>query len=286
MRSFLLLLLLTMPALGQYASNLALHKTNFLIGESVLATLTITNRSGADVIVGGVGSRPWLQFQFQTAEGQQLPPVSVGAREQITLRAGATSRHVVEIEGASSTSSVGTYYTTASIYHPLSGQYYATNRARIVVTDAKPMFDEAFGVPQGYPNAGRARRYQAIIFRDVDSIQFYTRIVDERTREYLATQYLGPIAASLQPQITIDRQNKLQVLFMAQQRVFCHTTINPDGKLARRTYYLNEEGGTRPTLVTTPKGVAVVGGRAFDPANPPKDANSGIRKVSERPKGL
>ncbi|MBL9132067.1 MAG: hypothetical protein JNG86_12765, partial [Verrucomicrobiaceae bacterium] len=138
----------------------------------------------------------------------------------------------------------------------------------------------------GFPNAGRARRYQAIIFRDVDSIQLYARLVDERTREYLATQYLGPIAASLQPQIAIDNQNKLQILFMAQQRVFCHTTINPDGKLGKRSYYLDEEGTNRPTLVMTKKGAAIVGGQYFDPANPPKDRTSGIRKVSERPKGL
>ncbi|MBL9134039.1 MAG: hypothetical protein JNG86_22695, partial [Verrucomicrobiaceae bacterium] len=164
MRTLLALLLLSSSALAQYASNLTLQKNNFLIGEPVLATVTITNRSGADAIVGGVGSRPWLQFQFETAQGQMLPPVSIGSKAQMVLKAGGTTRHTAEIEGSASTSSLGTFYTTASIYHPLSGQYYATNRARITVTDAKPMFDEAFGVPQGFPNAGRARRYQAIIF--------------------------------------------------------------------------------------------------------------------------
>jgi hypothetical protein len=286
MKKFLLLaLLLTTSAFGQYATNLTLQKSNFIIGEPVFATITVTNRSGADVIVGGVGSRPWLQFQFEDGQGRVFAPVSISSKAALTLKAGGTTRHQVEIEGSASTSALGTYYTTVSIYHPLSGQYYASARARIAVTDAKPMFDEGYGVPKGYPEAGRARRYQAIIFRDIDSIQFYTRIVDERTKEYISTQFVGPISSSLQPQIAIDNQNKLQVLFMAQPRLFCHTTINPDGKIAKRSYYTDEEGSNRPTLVMTKAGAAIRGGTYFDPAKPPQ-TNKGIRKVSEKPPGF
>ena len=273
-------------AFGQYATRLELQKNNFIIGEPVLATITITNRSGADVIVGGVGARPWLQFQMEEGSGRVLPPVSVGSKDAIKLPAGGTTRHTVEIEGNASTSTLGTFYTTASIYHPISGQYYATNRARITVMDAKPMFDEGYGVPSGFASAGRARRYQCIIFRDVDSIQLYARIVDERTREYIATQYLGPVAASLQPQISIDNKNKLQILFMVQQHYFCHTTIDPDGKVAKRSYYSDLDGASRPNLIMTKDGARIAGGEFFDPAKPPPSKGTGIRKVSERPKGL
>lgn len=280
-----LALLVTSSAFGQYETHLALQKSSFLIGEPVLATITITNRAGTDVILGGVGARPWLQFQFADTEGRVLPAVSLSSKDPIKLKAGGTTRHTAEIEGNASTSTLGTFYTTASIYHPLSAQYYITNRARITVTDGKPMFDKTFGVPAGYDQAGRARRYQLIIFRDVDSIQFYSRLVDDRTKDNLTTQLLGPITSSLQPQAEIDIKNRLQVLFMAQQHVFCHTIVNPDGKIAKRDYYLDDEGDNRPTLVLTKTGASILGGRYFDPNKPP-EASKGIRKASERPKGL
>lgn len=283
MRSFLLLLFLASSAMAQYASNLTLQKSNFLQGEPLLAFVTITNRSGADVILGGVGARPWLQFQFEDAQGRQLAPVTIGSKEPITLKAGGTTRHTVEIEGSSSTADIGTFYTTASVYHPIGDQYYATNRARIIVTDAKPMFDDGFGVPQGYPNAGRTRRYQAIIFRDIDSVTIYARILDDRTKERLSTQLLGPIITSIQPRIEIDGQNKLHLLFMAQPGVFCHTVVNPDGKISKREYHRDIDG-SRPTLMMLKNTAEVVGGERFDPSKPP--VTKGVRKTSERPKGL
>ena len=282
--SLFLLLLLGTTAHAQYASNLTLQKSSFLLNEPVLAFVTITNRSGADVIVGGVGSRPWMQFQFEDSTGRVLAPVSIGSKSAITLKAGATTQHTVEIEGASATGSLGTYYTTGSIYHPTTGQYYTTNRARITVTDAKPMFDQAFGVPKGFRDAGRARRYQAIIFRDIDSVTMYARVTDDRTQDNLSTRLLGPVMTSIQPQIAIDAKNFFQLLFMAQPGIFCHTTVNPDGSVRRRAYYKDLEG-SRPTLVMTPAGAEVVGGEFFDPAKQP-EPNKGIRKASERPKGL
>lgn len=285
MRIFLFLLLLVSSAAAQYATNLELQKSSFLQGEPLLAFITITNRSGADAIVGGVGSRPWLQFQFEDSQGRQLAPVPISSKQAITLKAGGTTRHTVEIEGSASTADVGTFYTTASIYHPLSGQYYATNRARITVTDAKPMFDESFGVPAGFPQAGRARRYQAIIYRDIDSVTLYARIVDDRSQERLSTQLLGPIIHSIQPQMAIDSKNHFHLLFMAQPRVFCHTVVKPDGTIAKRNYYRDLEG-SRPTMVMIKNGAEIIGGEYFDPSKPPTRKGPAIRKASERPPGL
>ncbi|MBK8094569.1 MAG: hypothetical protein IPK32_22040 [Verrucomicrobiaceae bacterium] len=284
MHKLLAFLLLASSAAAQYATNLTLQKNSFLVNEPVLAVVTITNRSGADVILGGTGARAWMQFTFEDAQGRVLAPVTIGSKGAISLKAGGTTQHTVEIEGASATSSVGTYYARGAVFHPPSGQYYETNRARISVTDSKPMFDEGFGVPKGFPSAGRARRYQAIIFRDIDSVTLYARLVDDRTKENLSTRLLGPIMHSIQPQMSVDAKNNFQLLFMASPGIFCHTTVKPDGKVARRSYYKDIEG-SRPTMVLTRDGARIVGGEYFDPAKQ-TDPNKGIRKSSERPDGL
>ena len=51
-------------ARAQYVTNLTLLKNQFITGEPVVAVVTVTNRSGGDVIGGGHGARDWLQFEI------------------------------------------------------------------------------------------------------------------------------------------------------------------------------------------------------------------------------
>ncbi|MFC5455339.1 hypothetical protein [Prosthecobacter fluviatilis] len=269
-------------ARAQYVTNLTLLKNQFLTGEPVVAVVSVTNRSGGDVIVGGHGARDWLQFEITQSTGQRLAPVTIGSEEAITLPAGGTTKHTVEISGGYSTASLGTFTILANVLHPLSGQFFMSNKVRMTITDSKPnMFDQPFGVPQGFPNAGRQRRYQVILFRELDDLQLYCRLTDDRSGAYIATFLLGPAMMAVQPQISIDVHNKLHVLFLAMPHVFCHVVVNPDGKIHQRTYYRDPEGN-RPSLVMTNSGAAVIGGQSFDPGAPPP-AKKAIRKASERP---
>lgn len=284
---FLLILCLcaaASTARAQYVTNLTLAKDHFLTGEPVVATVTIVNRSGADVVVGGKGSRDWLQFEITETSGRRLAPITVGAPDAVTLKAGGTTKHTVELSGGYSTADLGTFYMVANVLHPITGQFYVSNRVRLTITDSKPnLFDQPYGVPQGFPGAGRARRYQVILYRELDTLQLYCRITDERSSAYLATFLLGPVLMVAPPQISINAQNNLEVFFLARPQIFCHAVITPDGKLHRRTYYKDVEGN-RPQLVMTQGGGQVVGGEPFDPSAPQQRKK--MRKASERPPGL
>lgn len=286
MNRLLLLLILCLccgQARAQYVTNLTLLKNQFLTGEPVVAVVSITNRSGADVIVGGHGSRDWLQFEITQSTGQRLSPISIGSDTPTTIKAGGTMKQKVELSGGYSTSSLGSFSMVANVLHPISGQYYQSNTVRLTITDSKPnMFDQPFGIPQGFPNAGRARRYQVILFRELNDLQLYCRITDDRSGSYIATFLLGPVMMAIPPQISIDVHNKLHVLFLAQPHVFCHAVVNPDGKIHQRSYYKDPEGN-RPELVMTGSGAKVTGGESFDPSAAPAKKKT-MRKASERPK--
>jgi hypothetical protein len=285
MNRLLLLMILCLccgQARAQYVTNLTLLKNQFLTGEPVVAVVSVTNRSGADVVVGGHGSRDWLQFEITQSTGQRLSPITIGSEEPLTMKAGGTTTHKVELSGGYSTANLGSFSVVANVLHPISGQFFMSNKARMTITDSKPnMFDQPFGVPQGFPNAGRQRRYQVILFRELDDLQLYCRITDDRSGAYIATFLLGPAMMAVQPQISIDVHNKLHVLFLAQPHVFCHAVVNPDGKIHQRTYYKDPEGN-RPELVMTSAGANVMGGEPFDPTAPPKKRKA-LRKASERP---
>lgn len=281
----LILCLCCGQARAQYVTNLTLMKNQFLTGEPVVAVVSVTNRSGDNVIVGGHGSKNWLQFEITQSTGQRLSPVEIGSEEPITLPAGGTTKHTVEISGGYSTSSLGSFTIVANVLHPLSGEYFMSNKVRMTITDSKPnMFDQPFGVPQGFDGAGRQRRYQVILFRELDDLQLYCRITDDRSGSYIATFLLGPAMMAVQPQISIDVHNKLHVLFLAMPHVFCHVIVNPDGKVRQRNYYRDPEGD-RPSLVMTQGGAQVVGGESFDPSAPPPKKKA-LRKASDRPKDM
>lgn len=288
MNRILLLLILCLccgQARAQYVTNLTLLKNQFLTGEPVVAEVTVINRSGADVVVGGHGSREWLQFEITETNGRRLSPVDIMSEEPITMKAGGTTKHKVEISGGYSTADLGTFTMVANVLHPITGTFYQSNKVRMTITDSKPnMFDQPFGVPQGFPNAGRARRYQVILFRELDDLQLYCRLTDDRSGAYIATFLLGPAMMAVQPQISIDIHNKLHILFLAQPHIFCHAVVNPDGKINQRTYYRDAEDN-RPSLVMTSVGAKVVGGESFDPGAPPAKRKT-LRKASERPKDM
>ncbi len=288
MNRIILLLLacwLAGTAQAQYVTNLRLLKNQFLTGEPVVAVVTIINRSGADVELGGHGAPDYLQFEITESTGRMLSPITIGSEKPVTVKAGGSTEQKVELSGGYSTADLGTFAMVVSVLHPLTRQFYISNRVHMTITDSKPnMFDQPYGVPEGFPNAGRARRYQVILFRELESLQLYCRITDDRSGAYIATFLLGPASMVVQPQITIDSKNKLHVFFLAQPHIFCHAIVNPDGKIYKRSYYKDIEGN-RPSLSMNAGGAEVVGGMYFDPAAPPPE-NKKMRKASERPPGL
>lgn len=288
MNRILLLMILCLccgQARAQYVTNLTLLKNQFLTGEPVVAVVTVTNRSGADVVLGGHGARDWLQFEITESTGRRLSPISIGSEESLPMKAGGTTTHKVELSGGYSTADLGTFSMVANVLHPLTGQYYQSNKVRMTITDSKPnMFDQPFGVPTGFPNAGRQRRYQVILYRELDDLQLYCRITDDRSGAYVATFLLGPAMMAVQPQISIDVHNKLHVMFLAQPHIFCHAVVNPDGKIHQRNYY-KDPNGNRPSLVMTESGAKVIGGESFDPGAPPPKKRL-LRKTSEMPTTL
>ncbi|TDU81741.1 hypothetical protein EI77_01051 [Prosthecobacter fusiformis] len=282
----LLFLALTLTAQAQFQVGMTLPRTNFLALEAIPATVTITNRSGAEVVLGGPGRASWLSFEMTDRTGRSLSPIEVSGVELAQIPAGGTIQRKIIVTDAYSPTEIGNYGLTARVAHMPSGQFYTSTRLRFNITDNKPMWEQAYGVPEGFKGAGTARRYAVILFTDVDSTSLYVRLIDDKSNLRLQTFRLGPITMAHDPQISLDRSNSLNVLFLAQPHIYAHCVVAPDGSLKKRSYY-REENGDRPQMSIDPNGdVLIRGGDFFDPSKPPpKPANTG-RNVSDKPPGL
>jgi hypothetical protein len=289
MRFFVVLFacLCAVQAHAQFEISLKLPRANFMALEAITATVQITNRSGATAVLGGPGRADWLSFEMQNSEGTTLAQMDVDGSQILQVPPGSTVQQKIVVTNAYAPADMGNYAIKARILDSKSGDYYESDRTRFSIIDNKPMWERNFGVPEGMKDAGAPRRYALHVFRDYNSTSLYFRLIDDKTGTKLTTYRLGPLSMIHDPQITLDVNNQLNVLFMAQAHVFAHAVIGPDGKLAKLSYYGDEKKG-RPIMQQTEKGlVQIAGGDYFDPSKPEGNVKkTGGKPVSQRPPGL
>ncbi|MES2596355.1 MAG: hypothetical protein V4662_13505 [Verrucomicrobiota bacterium] len=284
---FLIVCLCALQARGQFEINVKLPRSNFMALENITATVQITNRTGSLAVLGGPGRADWLSFEMLNNAGSSIAQMEVDGSTLLQVPPGGTVQQKVAVTNAYAPADMGNYALKARILDSKSGNYYESDRVRFSIIENKPMWERSFGVPEGMKDAGAPRRYALHIFRDYDSTSLYVRLIDDRTETKLNTYRLGPLSMIHDPQITLDIQNKLNVLFMAQVHVFAHAVITPDGKLEKLAYYSDEKKG-RPMMQQTEKGIIqIAGGEYFDPNKPEGNTKKvGGKPVSRRPPGL
>ena len=136
------------------------------------------------------------------------------SEENLVMKSGATISRKVALSDQYTFSDYGAYTITANIYHPPTQQYFTSNRARVNFTDAKKFWSKNFGVPLGQPGAGKIRRYELCLLRDTEHTNLYIRLIDEKTDMKVATYSLGFCIMVSDPQVTLDKDNNLHVLFI------------------------------------------------------------------------
>lgn len=282
----LLSCLLATTGHAQFLTNIKLNKGTYLTFEGVEATVTLVNRSGADVVMGGPSGMPWMTFSVTDPTGREIPSLRLASDQPFVLKGGATIARKVILSDLYAFSQYGNYFVSASVYHPPSQRYYASNRTHALFTDAKMFWEQAFGVPTGQPGAGQIRRYTLSTLRDQDRIHLYVRLIDQATNSKLVTFSLGTCIMIIDPQVTVDTMNNLHVLFMTVPKIYAHIVINPQGRIERRNYHREIETNRPRLIVQTDGAIAVAGGVPYDPSAAPQENRPPGRSISEKPPGL
>lgn len=271
---------------AQFAVEVKLNKATYVTYEAVDAEVNITNRSGADVVLGGPNDSQWLAFDITDPAGRQMPPLRMRTQDSVVFKAGTTLSKKIQVSGYYSFSDYGNYSIAASVYHPASQQYYGSKRVRATFTEPSPLGDPiSFGVPAGQQGAGQIRNYALSVLRDFDRTYLYVRVLEDKTKLKLATFSLGTVILISDPQITLDKLNRLHVLFMAAPHIYSHVCVDARGHVASREYY-QEVKTDRPKLaVGAADTITVQGGLPYDPSAPVQEKPKG-RSIGQKPPGL
>lgn len=265
---------------AQLATSLRLSKIQYLAGEPIIATVTITNHAGRDIVFQVDAQRPWLDFVITNAQGDSVTPTGRNTFGAMKIIAGQTLARQVDISNLFQLGDPGTYSTSATIRMPgRDGETTTTNRVLLTVSPGRPYWSQKVGVGG---RAGNTREFRILNFSGDQKSQLYAQVVDGRTGLPLRTFSLGEALLLRKPSVTVDKKQRMHVLFLATPSSWVHCQIDTDGKLADRAIHQPGPHGD-PLLVTAPDGtVAVANSILYDP-KAAAAARAKFRKLSERP---
>ncbi len=126
------------------------------------------------------------------------------------------------------------------------------------------------------------REYQVLTFTDSRKTYLYIKVVDNTTGQPLQTYALGEVLLFRKPEATVDRDQRIHILFLSTPSVWSHIVVDSDGKVVSRDFH-KRGAASDPRLVTFGNGeVLVAGSVPYDPVAE-REARSKAHKISERP---
>ena len=266
---------------AQLRASLSMSKKEFVAHEAVVATITLINDAGHDLLIhtDGRTAVDWLDFQVKNSRGTSLSPqapINLGA---VTIPAGRSISKSIDLTRVYRVTQVGRYRCAAVIRLPGEGGRFLTNAVPFTVTEGRRVYTQRVGDPKN----GNAREYRLSIHSSSRKSSLYLHLVDIRTGRTLQAFRMGDVISRKTPKALVDRHNNLHVLFLAAPNVYGHGTVTPNGRYAGAEYYKPAPGRT-PALVTFENGdVVIAGGVSYDPKREGQ-RRAQIRKLSERPR--
>jgi hypothetical protein len=272
--------LLATAAEAQIQVDLKFKRLQYIAYEPVVATVAITNLAGRDIELHDADGQPWLGFELSGSEEQPIAPLS-GAKAEPALKIAAGQRvtRQINLTPLFPVNEFGAYHVRTNVYFADLGKFFYSGTRVFEVTDARPIWQQTVGVPEGTAGSGQVRTYSLMTNRFPDHTSLYVRVQDKDNGVVYATYSLGRTISSEQPQAEIDRANQLHVLHCAAPRAWSYARVGLNGELLEHSSFM--ETKTRPRLLHSANGeIAVRGGVIEAPA---RDSASKVPKLSARP---
>ena len=267
---------------AQVQVDLKFKRLQYIAHEPVVAIVAITNLAGRDIELHNADGQSWLGFEITGSEEQPIAPLSEANREPpLKIQAGQRVTRQIDLTPLYPVYEYGAYHVRTNIYFADLGKFFYSSTRVFEVTDARPIWQQTVGIPDGAGASGDVRTYSLMTNRFPDHTSLYVRVQDKDTGVVYATYSLGRTISFEQPQAEIDRDNQLHVLHCAAPRAWSYARIGLNGQLLTHSTFM--ETKTRPHLVHSGKGeVAVQGGMVEAPA---QSSGNKAPKLSGRPPG-
>jgi len=295
MRRILLLILASLTVAqavqAQIQVDLAIKRRLFVMYEPIVAEVTITNRTGRDIPLADTNGQQWFGFVVMNTDGQPVAPYNPNYKlDPLTVPAGASVKRTVDIGAIYPVHDLGIYRVRAAIYFAPMDKYFPSPQTSIEITEAKTLWQQTVGVPDGEKNAGSTRRLSLLSFESNNATTLYVRVEDPDNGVILGTVPLGPMI-DRQPQKILDAFNHLHVLQVSGGKTYIYSRIGLNGEKIQQQTFVSAQ--RQPVLRRDKVGEVTVFGGQYTGGAPPEPGTAVAAtpapvtsKLSDRPSGL
>ena len=274
------LAILAGSAHGQLVSSLRLSKSQYVAGEPVIAIVTITNHSGRDLVLQAQNRVPWMDFLIRNLNGRPVTSPQNTTFGALKIGAGQSMAREVDLTQHFRLFEPGSFSVAAVVRMP-GGQAgdTATNRVVFNLDPGRLYWSQKVGIAS---KPGQTREFRVLNFSGEQKSQLYAQVIDNRTGMPLSTFLMGESLSLRKPTVTVDRNQRLHVLFLATPTMYLHCEVDSDGRLLNRQIHQRGAQGD-PLLMTSTTGAVVVANSIpYDP-KAVAAAKAKARKASDRP---
>ena len=267
-------------ASAQLSATLSIPKTQYVAGEPVVVVVTVTNHAGQVLTFSGDARTPWLDFIVKDRHGESVTPKGRTVFGKMTIRAGESLSREVDLAQCFQLSEPGNFSVSALAHMPGDATGGASsNRVLFNQSPGSAYWTQKVGIP-GKP--GQTREFRLLNFSGDEKSQIYAQVVDNRTGNNVRTFLLGDVLMLRKPLVTVDRLQRMHVLFLATPTMWVHCQVDSDGKLVDRQIHQRGTQGD-PQLMTFGDGTVRVSNSVLYDQKAAAEAKAKIRKSSDRP---
>jgi hypothetical protein len=266
-------------ARAQVDVRLTMARNNFVAGETIQASVNVTNQSGQDLVFQGSSRVGWLDVMVNTLSGNPLTPIGQPAFGSVKIPLGQSMSRTIDLGQIYPLQAVGNYSVYVSVRLPGQGNNAVnSNRLLFNVNSARPYWSQKIGLP-GKP--GEGREYRVLEFNNGSKTMLYAQVANSRTGSAMRTHPLGEVLMFRKPSVTLDNRQVMHILYLMSPDMWGHVRVASDGQLLGRE--LHKRGGRDPVLFTSKDGIVEVGNSIpYDP-KAEAEARGRVRKASDRP---
>jgi len=173
---------------AQIQVDLKFKRLQYIAYEPVVATLSITNLAGRDIDLHDAEGQSWLGFEITGSDDQPVAPMSTeGGQAPLKIAAGQRVTHQVNLTPLYPVHDFGAYHVRTNVYFADLGKFFYSPTRVFEVTDARPIWQQTVGIPDGVAAPGNVRTYALLTNRFPDHTSLYVRVQDKDSGVVYAT---------------------------------------------------------------------------------------------------
>ena len=267
---------------AQLAASLQLSKQQYVAGEPVIAIVTVTNHAGQALTFASDGRTQWLDFIMKDRQGESVSPKGRKMFGKMTIKAGESLAREVDLSQCFQLGEPGNFSVGAVVHMPGNqGEGSSTNRILFNQSPGALYWSQKVG---GMGKVGQTREFRVLNFSGDEKAQIYAQVLDSQSGQNVRTFLLGDVLMLRKPLVTVDRQQRMHVLFLATPTMWVHCQVDTDGRLVDRQIHQRGDQGD-PHLLTYGDGTVRVTNSILYNQKAAAEAKAKIRKASDRPAG-